>query len=332
MSLKPKDPAGSGVRCGIILSAGDGARLREFVYRQWGHYLPKQYLNFVGARSLLEHTFHRVEKLIPARRLFVVIAREHLRFSEVRRQISTRPAGTVVIQPVNKETGPGILLPLMRVYKRHPDAAVAIFPSDHFIRHEDLFVAYLDQAFRAVESDPSRIVLLGAEPDEPDPEYGYIVPGQKVKDEDLNGARKVEMFVEKPAVEVARKIIRSSALWNTLVIVFRCQTLVDVIRRTLPDLYRSFLPVLQAIGRPEERRVIEQAYRELQPIDFSQGVLEALPLEQRQSLLVLPMRGVDWSDWGSTDRLLRGLTKLGALGHLREEREASEERRLSLLP
>ena len=176
--LESNDSSNSAVRCGIILSGGNGKRLRDFVFRRRADYLPKQYLNIIGKRSMLEHTFQRAEKLIPAQKLLVVIAKEHLQFDEVRHQIAPRPRECIVIQPENKDTGPGILLPLMHLYKRYPDAIVALFPSDHFILEEDLFMQHVDRAFRAVESDGSRIVLLGLEPNEPDPEYGYIVPGE----------------------------------------------------------------------------------------------------------------------------------------------------------
>ena len=311
MSRILDDSPPSGIRCGIVLSAGHGTRMRDFVHQLRGHDLPKQYVNFVGRRSMLEHTFDRAEKLISAERLYVVIAREHLEFSEVSRQIGSRPTETVVIQPKNKDTAPGLLLPLIYLHRRYPDAAVAIFPSDHFIVEEDIFIRHVDLAFRVVEQDGSRMVLLGVEPTAPEPEYGYIVPGEKTKEPGLASARKVEMFVEKPAVEAAKKIVRIGALWNTLVMVFSLTTVMDVFQRTTPKLYHSFQPLLKAIGTPDEQRALEAVYRELSPINFSTAILEVLPFEYRQELLVLPVRGVTWSDWGSADRLLTGLKKIG---------------------
>jgi len=87
-NVKPNDTTSTAHRWGIILSGGNGTRLRDLVYRRRADYLPKQYLNFVGKRSMLEHTLHRAEKLIPAQKLLVVIAKEHLQFDEVRRQVA----------------------------------------------------------------------------------------------------------------------------------------------------------------------------------------------------------------------------------------------------
>ena len=330
MNLKQNDSSGSPDRCGIILSAGDGMRMREFVYRRRGDHLPKQYINFTGKRSMLEHTFHRVEKLIPAKRLLVVVAKEHLKFNEVRRQIASRPGECVVIQPENKDTAPGLLLPLLYVYKQHPEATVAVFPSDHFILEEDLFMQHVDRAFRVVESGGSRIVLLGMEPHEPDREYGYIVPGETIDDARLDGARTVEMFVEKPAAQLAKKIIRSGALWNTLVVVFNCKTFMNVIQQTTPELHRSFQPILAAIGTADEQRVIEQVYHNLASLNFSKGVLEVLPFQHRRALVVLPVPGVTWTDWGSTDRLSSTLRQLGESHYAPPGRVLSEGRALGV--
>ena len=147
--------------CGIVLAGGDGKRLQRLIHRLRGDMLPKQFVNFVGDGSMLESTFLRAEKLIPSDRIFTVANWAHLKYPEVRRQISSRPRGSIVVQPDNKDTGPGLLLPLMHVYKRYPESTVVVFPSDHFILEEDLFMSHVYLAYRAVERDPSRLVLLG---------------------------------------------------------------------------------------------------------------------------------------------------------------------------
>jgi mannose-1-phosphate guanylyltransferase len=312
MNVEPTNSSGSAVRCGIILSAGNGSRLQEFVRQRRGDNLPKQYINFIGSRSMLEHTWDRATTLMPAEQLFMVVAKQHLRFPEVHRQLKLKPPQSLVIQPANRETAPGILLPLLHIYNCYPEATVAVFPSDHFVLEEDRFMRHVDDAFRVVESDPSRLVLLGLEPHEPDPEYGYIVPGKRIETFAPSSVRPVEMFVEKPSVEAAKKIIASGALWNTMVMVFACKTFLCVIQRAAPELYRSFEPIQNALGTPDEQQVIERVYENLLPINFSKGVLEFLPFEHRRALTVLPVRGVTWNDWGTADHLSSTLQQLGA--------------------
>jgi len=309
--LKSNAAARTADRWGIVLSGGNGTRLRDLVYQRRADYLPKQYLNFIGKRSMLEHTLHRAGQLIPAQQLLVVIAKEHLQFKEVRRQLASRPQDCIIIQPENKDTGPGILLPLLHVHKRNPAAVVTVFPSDHFVLEEVLFMQHVERAFRIVESDPSRIVLLGMEPNEPDPEYGYIL-SSGIDNPDFDGSRTVEMFVEKPSVNSANMMMRKGGLWNTLVLVVTCQTLLQAIERAIPDLYRWFEPIQNAIGTPHEQQVIERVYQKLPSHNFSKGVLEILSFENRQNLRVLPVQGVTWKDWGTSDRLSKTLRQMGA--------------------
>jgi len=303
-------------RCGIILAAGEGERLRPFVHRLRGEPLPKQYVNFVGGRSMLEHTFARAERLIVPERLFAVVSRDHLRHPEVRRQLSGRPDGTIVAQPENRETAPGILLPLLRICRRYPDPVVAVFPSDHFVLQEELFMAHVDLACRVVEHYPSYLVLLGMEPDGPEPEYGYILPGDRLSRFGPLAVRQVARFVEKPDPGAARDLILDGGLWNTMVMVFQASTMLKLVRRSAPLLHGAFQRISDAVGTWGERSAIAEIYGEMEAVNFSRGVLEPVSRLEASPLLVLPVRGVSWSDWGSEQRIVKSLGETGLAAHL----------------
>src|SRR5512132_4370926 len=98
-NIEGVDAVRSAHRWGIVLAGGNGTRLRDLVYRKRADYLPKQYLNFIDKRSMLEHTLDRAKKLIPAPNILTVIAREHLQFAEVRRQIAARRQECIIVQP-----------------------------------------------------------------------------------------------------------------------------------------------------------------------------------------------------------------------------------------
>jgi mannose-1-phosphate guanylyltransferase len=232
-------------RCGIVLAAGEGKRLQPFIRRLRGDSLPKQYVDFTGSRSLLQHTFSRAEKLICRERLFTVVSQDHLNYPEVVRQLFDRAPGTVVAQPENRETAPGLLLPLAHLCKRYPDATVVVFPSDHFVGDDNPLITYVDQAFRIVERDPSYLVLLGVEPDRPETDYGYILPGNEVNDVS-HSVREVLHFVEKPEAETASKTILLGGLWNTMIMVFKAKVLL----RAYNGLRRSSTVFLQRFMSP----------------------------------------------------------------------------------
>lgn len=290
-------------RWGLVLAAGDGTRLQDYIRHTLGRELPKQYVNFIGRRSMIEHTFARAEKLIDAQNLVTVISRRHLEHREVRRQLASRPRGTVIAQPTNRETGPGILLPLVHIYKRCPEAIVSVFPSDHFILEEERFMTHVDLAAEAVARNPMRIVLLAMEAHSPEEEYGYVIPTSQGGEIDLHGTRPVSRFVEKPNRHAAQSLVDDGALWSTMVMVFKASTLLQMIERLDPDTYRKFNRILDAAGTSREQEITDAVYRSLQPINFSKGILERLARADRDAVAVLPVLQVYWSDWGSPTRL-----------------------------
>jgi mannose-1-phosphate guanylyltransferase len=296
-------------RAAIILAAGDGKRLQDFVYRLRGDTLPKQYVDFGAGRSMLEQTFARVERMIAPERIFTVVSRRHLQHAEARRQLTARDRSTVIVQPENKETGPGLLLPLAHAYKLDPDAAVVVFPSDHFIGDEALFMSHADLACRVVERCPQYIVLLGIQPHTPETEYGYILPGDAMKRLEPLAVRSVLGFREKPDGDAARAMIGAGGLWNTMVMIFTPRTLVEIIGRVSRPLHEFFTRISDAVGDENEASEVRSAYRRLRPLNFSSGVLEAVAREDGSRLLVLPIRGVEWSDWGSERRIVSTLRR-----------------------
>jgi len=310
-----KNRIGDPVSCALILAGGEGKRLRPFIHLLRGDLLPKQYVNFIGRRSMLEHTLARAEKLAPRERIFTIINRNHLIFPEVTRQVAARHPETVIVQPENKETAPGILFPLIHIVKRYPDSIVTLLPSDHFVMGEDELTTYLSTAYRWVKHDPSRIVLLGIEPDGDESDYGYIVPGSKMK-RSGNDVFQISSFVEKPDYRTAQELTRRRALWNTMMMVFKTATLMSLIKEISPLFFSVFQTVSAAIGTADEEAIIDQIYQELPPLNFSHDIMEPLACSHSAKLLTLPVQNVLWSDWGSESRVMKILRQTGCATRL----------------
>lgn len=309
-------------RCGIVLAGGKGAQLRAFVRQVKGSSIPKQYVNFIGTRSMIEHSFDRAERLIRRDRLFTVVTRDHLRHPEVQGQLSRRAKGTVIVQPEDRDTGPAILLALMHVCKSFPGSTVAIFPADHFVLEEDLFMAQIAMAFYLVESHRSQCVVLGIEPETPDADYGYIISDGEARDLAPSGARNIRLFVESPGATLAAELIAADGLWNTMTMVFHTDGLLDIVRRLAPALYNSFQEVEKAIGTSSERAAVEQTYRRVRPVNFAKDILEKCALLNPSPMSVLPVAGVFWSDCGSESRIVDALRRASLLDRLQKNGEA----------
>jgi len=310
-----RQSSGNPAACALVLAGGEGKRLRPFVHLLRRDLLPKQYVNFIGRRSMLQHTLDRAEALAPRERVFTVINRSHLIFPEVRHQVASRHPGTVIVQPENKETAPGILFSLIHIAKRYPDSIVTLLPSDHFVLEEHALHAHLSIARQWVKRDNSRIVLLGIQPDRDESEYGYIVPGCRAK-RGSHAAYHIASFVEKPDYRDAQTLARAGALWNTMMMVFQTGTLLSLIEETAPRLFGVFQRIYDALGSAEETTAVEQVYRELPPLNFSRDIIEPLARSHSAQLLALPVKNILWSDWGSESRIMEILRQIGYAGRL----------------
>jgi mannose-1-phosphate guanylyltransferase len=175
---------------------------------------------------------------------------------------------------------------------------------------------YVDQAFRVVEEDPAKVVLLGMRPSEAEPGYGYIVPGKRLHGLSVPETCEVSLFIEKPQRDLARDLIARGGLWNTLVMVFKAKTFLNAVSKIAPWLYGSFERICRAVGTPALGNLMKEVYQQMQPVNLSKGLLERFPLERPLELCVLPVCGIHWSDWGSEPRILRVLESAGYTARL----------------
>lgn len=113
-----------------------------------------------------------------------------------------------------------------------------------------------------------------------------------------------------------------------MVMVFKAKTLIDLVRRAAPKLHQAFQRIWQAIGTSQEAAVIKEVYRKIESVNFSKELLEIFPLQDPSSLLVLRVRGVLWSDWGSEQRIMSILEKRGLLGRLVQNKTLLQSERV----
>jgi mannose-1-phosphate guanylyltransferase len=171
-------------------------------------------------------------------------------------------------------------------------------------------MSHVHLAAQAVKHDPTRIVLLAIEPYKPEKDYGYVVPHADIGRPCRFGTRPVSAFIEKPAADMALKLMTQGGLWNTMTMVFKLDTLLELVRRVHPALYLNFCRILEAIGTVEEQRTVEDVYAVLEPVNFSKEVMMRIADRHPRSLSVLPVPNVFWSDWGSRERVLQVFRRL----------------------
>jgi mannose-1-phosphate guanylyltransferase len=274
-------------RWGLVLAAGDGTRLRSLT-TQGGVAVPKQFCSLSGGPSLLQGAIRRSLAHAPLDRTMVIVASEHRRWWHG--ELGCVPAANVVVQPANRGTAPGVLLPLLSILERDPGATVALFPSDHFVADEQTMSRAVGRAFEQVDLHPGKIVLLGIAPDASEPDYGWILPRDHSQ---ANGTAEVEAFVEKPAADLAEDLLQRGGVWNSFLLVARGATLLDLYAERLPGL----LATMREATWGEEP--LEGIYARLSVSDFSRELLQGS--EDRLRLLRVPACG--WTDLGTPARV-----------------------------
>ncbi len=281
----------------IILAAGDGERLSPLTRVLYGRHVPKQFAELMEGRTLLQETMARMAALVPASRTYVVVPQAWADTS--RQQLSAWPSVRVVVQPANRGTALGVLLPLATVLADSPDAKVVVAASDHHVPHPAPFLQAIRSALAAAST--ASLALLGVEPDRPEPDYGWIVPGARLGEDRYH----VADFVEKPSCEEAGRLQRAGGLWNTLVLAARGTSLWQAIAGTMPGIAET----LTALWR--RPRSLAAAYRTFPSASLSRSVLTG-----RADMTVVPVHGSGWTDWGCPERVFKSLEGTAQLSPL----------------
>jgi mannose-1-phosphate guanylyltransferase len=290
----------------VILAGGDGYRLSSFTRKIFGYHLPKQFCPLFEGETLLDRTMRRTAIVVPPAQTVMVLNRAHERFySPLLANCSPiRP----IIQPENRGTAPAILCALLSLIENGHKGPVAIFPSDHYVSDDFVFMRHVSDALHAADLAPELIVLLGITPDGPETEYGWIEPGPPVaaSHHPLGQIKQVRRFWEKPSLEVARDLYSRNFLWNSFSFVGNALNLLSLIATALPEMFRQFSGVELFTGNAAEED-LQTIFRTLPSFDFSRDVLSESP----SKFSVLPVTGVSWSDLGETRRLLAAISSGG---------------------
>ena len=289
-------------RWGVILAGGDGVRLQRLTRLVCGDDRPKQFCPLLGKRTLLHQARRRAERSIDPDQILYSLTQAHQDY--YLRDLGDRPSQRVV-QPCNKGTAPAILCTLLHISQMDPDAIVAILPCDHYYSRESVFTAALESAFASADARPESIVLLGAQPNAPEVEYGWIEVGEVVGPHP--GLFRVAGFQEKPPLRVAEHLLRSGSLWNTFVMVGHVNAFLDLALASVPGLMRALRSAPVFSASDSETRIAEWLYDRIDPVDFSRQVLS--PGARR--LVTLGLGEVEWNDLGDPDRVISALLESG---------------------
>ena len=293
----------------IVLAGGDGTRLSSFTRSIAGDNRPKQFCRLYGGKTLLAHTRARLAPaMAPERTLFTLVRHHEAFYSE---ELADVKPSHMVVQPSNKGTTAAIINSLLRVTSLAGDPVVAFFPTDHHYSREERFIAAVRLALNIVSTRLDTVILLGADAEHPEVEYGWIEPGASVPCPLTNSLAGVRRFWEKPSTPVAQALLAHGCLWNTFVMVGRASAFLDMLDAAVPRLMRALDSGNGCLRAELSLPPGDEAYATLHPGDFSQQVLSV----STARLAVLRLGNIGWSDLGTPERVKSAMARAGFKPH-----------------
>ncbi|MBN1970023.1 MAG: NTP transferase domain-containing protein [Candidatus Delongbacteria bacterium] len=273
----------------VIMAGGVGSRFwpRSRVSS------PKHLLNIVNEKSMLQNTIERAKNLTSLDRIFVVTS---VNQKEMILKNTDLKESNVIAEPIGKNTSAAIALSAIILKTIDTNEKMIVLPADHYIRNVDKFCDITREALDYIDINEKALVTIGIDPTHPETGYGYI----QLSEEKIGNVHKVLNFAEKPNFQTAVRFLESGDfIWNSGIFVWKIETILNAIRKHIPDLYEGLMEISNSINDDSFEQVLERVYGEIRSISIDYGVME-----KSQSVFVL--RGdFGWSDVGSWFELHR---------------------------
>ncbi len=291
----------------VILAGGYGERFWPASTMK----RPKQLLNLLGERTMLEMAVDRLDGLIPADRVLVLTS-EDLVAPTIERSPGLLPEN-VIGEPMRRDTAAAVALACAVVKARDPNGVFCVLTADHVIGDLDVFRQTLAEGFELAQAEQV-LVTIGIRPTQPSTAYGYIEASDPIHRDPAGGAasngsatagsgaepprevvfRKVQRFVEKPDAATAATYIESGRFsWNSGMFVWSVETLDAAFAQHAPALHGLITALTPVVDTDDFAAALAAEFEPLERISIDYALME------RADNIVMAEGLFAWSDVGS---------------------------------
>lgn len=264
---------------GIILAGGSGSRLWPLSRELY----PKQLLNIISDKSLLQSTFERLTHCMDKSNILSITNTKHA--SNVKMQIQELTENPIVLsEPVAKNTAPAIALAAKYILqKTNEDPIILVVPSDHLIKDNEKFLATVKKGEKLAQE--GYIVTFGIQPDYPETGYGYI---NTLKP--LEVGYKVKEFVEKPDFETAKSYLKAGTYyWNSGIFMFKASVMMKEFEKLAPEIAK----ITNSVDFINSKDIPFVEFDKMPSISIDYAIME-----KSDKIALLKLES-DWNDLGS---------------------------------
>ena len=274
------------MRC-VILAGGSGTRFWPYSRSS----RPKQLLNIVGEKSMLQMTVDRLKKIKKITHIYI-ITRKDL-YDQIIEEVDGVDPKNVIVEPSGKNTAPAIGMMAALFQLSHKDEIMGVFPADHLIVGHKKFERAINTADYIARKD-SNLVTIGIKPTFASTAYGYIQYDENSEIDHFDSYH-VKAFAEKPHGKLAKRFLSSGDfLWNAGMFFWRVDTFMDSLNKYLPELHDSLTKIAPKLSSGES---FDGLWDLIEPESIDYGLLE------KASNIYVVSGEFRWNDIGSWNAL-----------------------------
>ncbi|NDW13527.1 mannose-1-phosphate guanylyltransferase [Bacteroides sp. 214] len=272
----------------VIMGGGIGSRFWPFSRKT----LPKQFLDFFGTgRSLLQQTFDRFSKVIPAENILIVT--NDMYADLIKEQLPLLDESQILLEPTRRNTAPCIAWASYHIRALNPKANIVVAPSDHLILKEDEFLDAVKKGLEFV-SKSNKLLTLGIKPNRPETGYGYI----QVAEQEEENFYKVKTFTEKPELELAKVFLESGEFyWNSGLFLWNVNSIIEAGEKLLPELSNILALGNGVYATANEKAFIDKNFPACPNVSIDIGIME------KADNVYVSLGDFGWSDLGTWNSL-----------------------------
>lgn len=281
----------------VIMAGGGGTRLWPVSRKSF----PKQLLRVNGQQSLYQQAVQRLDGLFADDHILVVTVADQV--ETLKKEYPSIPDKNFLVEPAPRGTASVVGLAAIHIKSYDPEGVMAVLTADHVIENICMFKELLQYAYEAANN--GLLVTLGIEPVYPSTGYGYIEAGSLLMRQENYEIFKANRFVEKPNFELAQELLKKGGYyWNSGMFIWRAERILNEFKKQMPILNKTLQLLLSAIGKDDYDEKLQKEWLQISPQTIDYGIME-----NADNVVVLPARGLGWSDVGSWDSLADFLEK-----------------------
>ncbi len=279
----------------VIMAGGSGTRFWPASRNKY----PKQLLQLVGDKTMLQSTSARLEGLISPEHT-LVMTNMHL-VDAVREQLPGVPPEQIVGEPMKRDTAACIALAASLIINADPNAIMLVLPADHVISTETQFQDCMRSGVRLIEQSPDRIVTFGIRPTYASESFGYVQRGEALTGSNVAGAYRVASFREKPNQQIAEQYLQAGTYdWNSGIFMWRASTILDALRRFEPEMMKRIDKIAASMGTPGFNVTLQREFEQIDGRSIDYAVMERY---HDVAVIEANFRWDDVGSWQSIGRL-----------------------------